>query len=270
MKPTRAAFTLIELLVVISIIALLIAILLPALGSARALARAIQCASNLRQMGVGVETYHVDNSVYPASHARPWNASTTPIIWIGQVRKSMGSGTEAFHCPDAPDEAKWELTTGAFDYTKYGYKSGERAVYSGDRFSYGINNWGPRFGGTQQLGMGNFLPDEADPNQDHGQIGDGRIKNPSDMIMLGDARPDGTWDQFIDPNSNPLSGEINGAESPSDRHPGENANISFVDGHVESLGIERLDRPADDEDRRRWVNTNEANPAGVAWKPSPY
>lgn len=276
-QPLRA-FTLIELLVVISIIALLIAILLPALGSARASARAIQCASNLRQMGVGVAAYHIDSSVYPASHAAPWNATTTPVAWIGQVRESMGSGVEAFHCPDAPDDAKWKLTTGAFDFTKYGYKPGERAVFSGDRFSYGINNWGPKFpgAGQQQLGMGNFLPDEAKslyPNDDRGQIGDSRIKNPADMIVLGDARPDGAWDQFIDPNDTNLApGTINGSESPADRHPGDSATINFVDGHIEPIGIERLDRPSDDDDRRRWVNENEPTPAGagVVWNPSPY
>src|SRR5215831_13071644 len=59
-RRPRRAFTLIELLVVVAIIALLISILLPALAKARAAAQATICASNMRQIGVGVNAYAHD------------------------------------------------------------------------------------------------------------------------------------------------------------------------------------------------------------------
>ena len=70
-KRTRLGFTLIELLVVIAIIALLIGILLPALGKARKAARLAICGSNLKQVGVAVNSYASDFEDKIASFS--WN-----------------------------------------------------------------------------------------------------------------------------------------------------------------------------------------------------
>jgi prepilin-type processing-associated H-X9-DG protein/prepilin-type N-terminal cleavage/methylation domain-containing protein len=57
-RRNRSGFSLTELLVVMGIIGLLIAILMPAISRARQQSLVVKCASNLRQIGMAIETYH--------------------------------------------------------------------------------------------------------------------------------------------------------------------------------------------------------------------
>lgn len=74
----KQGFTLIEILVVTAIIAVLIALLLPAVQAAREAARRAQCANNLRQLALGLHSYHDSHNILPpgyvTSNQAAWGA----------------------------------------------------------------------------------------------------------------------------------------------------------------------------------------------------
>ena len=91
MKPpyqlrANSAFSLVELLVVIAIIGILAALLLPSLAQSKGKAQQIHCASNLRQLGVGLHLFLESYSSFPL-FSSPTNGDLPGRSWMEQLER---------------------------------------------------------------------------------------------------------------------------------------------------------------------------------------
>ncbi|MCW3061454.1 MAG: prepilin-type N-terminal cleavage/methylation domain [Capsulimonas sp.] len=94
-------FTLIELLVVIAIIAILAAILFPVFAKAREKARQISCASNQRQLGLGLLQYVQDNDESFPYGYKDLNFTNNCGGWAQPIYPYVKS-VELYRCPNDP------------------------------------------------------------------------------------------------------------------------------------------------------------------------
>lgn len=153
LRYRRPAFTLVELLVVIAIIGVLVALLLPAVQQAREAARRMQCANNMKQLGIALHNYHDTHSTMPPG-AIGWGVSDA--AWEEKrvpFARHMLDFIEQGARSDLYDDAlAWHAQPAANHAALYGYLSiwhcpSDRSYVNENYQAYKGNyavNWGPR------------------------------------------------------------------------------------------------------------------------------
>jgi prepilin-type N-terminal cleavage/methylation domain-containing protein/prepilin-type processing-associated H-X9-DG protein len=206
----RPGFTLIELLVVIAIIAILAAILFPVFSGAREKARAISCASNLKNLGTAVMMYAQD---YDERLPLTAYAIATPPFFLNwhDIIDPYVKNKQIWLCPSSsiPVNDANGKPTSHFGYNAF-YLNGLRADF------------------------GNYVTAAG--------VSLAAVNEPAATVLLADARASKA-NSYCGPDGKyllaPSQADADCWGRPHARHT-EGANVQFIDGHVKWMRPEQF------------------------------
>jgi competence protein ComGC len=131
-KQFSIARVLILLFIILSIPAFL---LLPALSRAREGARRAKCTSNLKQIGLGIKQYALDNNEFlPFVYG-----DKEPYQAFGKLHPAYASALEVFLCPSSRDR-KWDAKV---DHVRNGAPFSQESCKRSLSYAYGHNRGKP-------------------------------------------------------------------------------------------------------------------------------
>ena|ERR1035437_5018739 len=230
-SDNRDGFNLIELLVVIAIIGILAALLLVTVSQVKGRAQRIQCANNLRQLGVGLHVFLADNRGYPLYIATTNGQERT---WIDQL-EYQGLGIPKPE-PNFFQKGIWRCPSALWKGNII--KESDFVFYCYNAYGIALGNKTNALGLFGHYPVGGYSWDQTTP------IAESEISVPSDMMAIVDS-----FDGFIALFRYPLASFTDG--NTLTRHQGK-ANVLFCDGHVESPKLQFLFDDTSNSALMRW------------------
>jgi prepilin-type N-terminal cleavage/methylation domain-containing protein/prepilin-type processing-associated H-X9-DG protein len=246
-REKKPGFTLIELLVVISIIAIIAAILFPVFARARENARRTTCASNMKQIGLGILQYVQDyDERMPAAafgsgfngnanaDVRPTDCTIGRYRWMDAVYPYIKS-EQLFTCP-----ARYTDGRPSRDPETYAYCDSHKfagtdpspannfgSYIANDFYAYNSPNLAP-FGYTSGHAVSAFA-------------------TPATTVMVGETHSGyhmgyystQTWVIVDGPHYRILERSGGAVVLNAERHLGT-TNILWCDGHVKAVSLDKL------------------------------